>query len=119
LRLLLDEMYPPAIAEQLRDRGHDVDAVTGRSELRALADTDLFALAQAERRAVVTEDVADFSIIADDCDRRGQTHFGLILVPPDRYPRRSQRTIGRMVTELDRLLSAHTDETATSLRHWL
>src|SRR5580693_1476185 len=96
LKLLIDEMYPPAIAEQLRDRERDAEAVTERPELRALADTDVFALAQHEQRAVVTENIDDFSVIADSYDQRGQTHFGLVLVPHSNYSR-SPRTIGRMV----------------------
>lgn len=119
VKLLLDEMYTSAIAEQLRDREHDTDAVTERAELRARSDADLFALAQSELRAVVTENIADFSGIADDHDQRGQAHFGVVFVPQSSYPRSSPATIGRMVTELDRLLREHPEETATSLRHWL
>jgi hypothetical protein len=119
LKLLVDEMYPPAIAEQLRERDRDAEAVTEHPELRALADSDLFALAQTEQRTVVTEDVADFSTIADGYDLRGQSHFGLMLVPSGAYPRGSPATIGRMITALDRLLGEHPDETARSLRHWL
>ncbi len=119
LKLLIDEMYPPAIAEQLRARGGDVEAVTGRPELRALQDTDIFALAQQEQRAVVTENIADFSVIADVYDQRSQAHHGLVLVPPGSYPRGSTGTIGRMVTELDRLLGEHPETTPMSLRHWL
>jgi Domain of unknown function (DUF5615) len=116
---MLDEMYTSAIAEQLRARGHDADAVVERTELRALADTDLFALAQTEQRAVVTEDIADLSVIADDYDQRGHAHYGLVLADPSRYPRGSPSTIGRMVTELDRLLEEHPGTTPTSLRYWL
>jgi hypothetical protein len=112
-------MYPPAIAEQLRDRKHDVEAVTERAELRALADAGLFTLAQQEQRAVVTENIADFSVIADVFDQRGQAHFGLVLVPANSYPRGRTGTIGRMVAELDRLLGEHPEETPTSFRHWL
>lgn len=119
MKLLIDEMYPPSIAEQLRDRGHDVQAVTERPELRALADTDIFALAQEQRRAVVTENVADFSVIASGYDQRGQAHHGLVLVAPGSYPRGRRGTIGRMVTELDRLLGEHPDMAPTGLRHWL
>jgi Domain of unknown function (DUF5615) len=116
---MLDEMYTHAIAEQLRARGHDANAVVERSELRALADTDLFALAQTEQRTVVTENIPDFSDITDDYDQRGQVHYGLVLVDRGRFPRASPETIGRMVTELDRLLGEHPDDTPTSLRHWL
>lgn len=119
LKLLVDEMYPPAIAEQLRDRKHDAEAVTERAELRSLADADIFALAQHEQRIVVTENIDDFSAIADGYDLRGQAHFGLVLVPPGGYPRGSPGTIGRMVTELDRLLGEHPEQIPTSPRHWL
>jgi Domain of unknown function (DUF5615) len=119
LKLLLDEMYPPAIAEQLRERSRDADAVTERAELRALEDTAIFALAQQEQRAIVTENIDDFSVIADGYDQRSQAHFGLVLVPPSSYPRGSPATIGRMVTALDQLLEEHSKTTPTSLRYWL
>jgi hypothetical protein len=119
LKLLLDEMYPPAIAEQLRRRGHDADAVAARAELRALADPEIFAVAQRAQRAVVTENIDDFSTIADTHDRGGQTHHGLVLLHPQRHPRGNPRTIGRMVTALERLLHERPGTTPTSLRHWL
>jgi hypothetical protein len=116
---MLDEMDTHAIAERLRARGHDANAVVERAELRGLADTDIFALAQTEQRTVVTEDIADLSVIADDYDQRGQVHYGLLLVDRGRFPRASPGTIGRMVTALDRLLGEHPDDTPTSLRRWL
>jgi hypothetical protein len=119
LRLLIDEMYTPVIAEELRERGGDVEAVTERAELRALPDTDLFSLAQREERTVVTENIDDFSVIATDYDQRGQAHFGLVLVPRASYPRSHARTVGRMVSELDRLLMEHPVTEPASLRHWL
>ncbi|MDQ4040625.1 MAG: DUF5615 family PIN-like protein [Actinomycetota bacterium] len=119
MRTLLDEMYPPAIAQELRARGHDVVAVTARAELRALPDEAVFAAAQEEGRAVVTENIGDFSSIADAADGRGRAHNGLILVDPAKYPRGNPRTIGRLVTELDRLLNDHPRGEPTNLRHWL
>ena len=119
MKLMLDELYTHAITEQLRARGHDANAVVERAELRGLADADLFALAQTEQRTVVTEDIADLSVIADDYDQRGQVHYGLVLVDRGSYPRGSPATIGHMVTELDRLLEGHTKTAPTSLRHWL
>ncbi len=119
MKLVLDEMYTHVIAEQLRARGHDANEVVERAELRALADTDIFALAQTEQRTVVTENIPDFSDIADGYDQRGQVHYGLALADPNRYPRGSPATIGRMVTELDRLLEEHPETAPTSLRHWL
>lgn len=111
-------MYTHAIAEQLRARGHNASAVVERAELRGLADTDIFALAQTEQRTIVTENIPDFSVIADTYDQRGQDHYGLVLVDPSRYHRGSPGTIGRMVTALDRL-NEHPETTPTSSRLWL
>jgi hypothetical protein len=119
LKLLIDEMYPPAIAEQLRERKHDAEAVTERPELRGLADTNIFAVAQQEQRAVVTENIGDFSVIADGYDQRGQAHYGLVFVPPGGYPRGRASTIGRMVRELDGLSGEHPGVEPTSMRRWL
>jgi len=112
-------MLPAVVAERLRARGHDVVAVTERSELRSLPDVGVFAAGQAERRAVATESIVDFVAIVDAADLRGGAHFGLLLMDPARYPRGRPRTIGRMVTSLDRPLSEHPGERATSMRHWL
>ena len=119
MRLLIDEMYPPAIAEQLRERGHDVVAVTEQAELRSFSDIALFALAQQEGRPVVTENIADFVPIADAADQRGETHYGLVLVDPAKYPRGAGRTVGRLVRALDELLTAHPAPEPTSARRWL
>lgn len=119
MRLLLDEMYRHGIAEQLRRRGHDVDAVTARQELRGLRDEELFARAQQERRVVVTENVADFSRIADEQDRGGRAHYGLVLVDPSRYPRGASGTVGRMVKGLARVLEQRPGGRADSRREWL
>lgn len=119
MRLLLDEMYPAAIADQLRRRSHDVQAVTDRPELRTLSDLDLFDAAQRDRRAVVTENIADFSIIADRFDERRRAHYGLVFADPTNYQRGKQRTVGLLVKALDQFLRRHPKERASSLRAWL
>ncbi|MHB1468368.1 MAG: DUF5615 family PIN-like protein [Solirubrobacteraceae bacterium] len=119
MKLLIDEMYPPVIAEQLRARSHDVEAVTERIEIRALSDTELFALAQQERRTIVTENIDDYCLIADGFDRGGEAHYGLVLVPPAKYPRGEEATIGRAVAALHALLRSRPETLATSPRHWL
>jgi len=55
VRLLLDEMLSPAIARELRDRGHDVLAIADHPGWVALSDPEVMALAQTERRAVVKD----------------------------------------------------------------
>ena len=60
MRLLLDEMLSPAIARELRERGHDVLAVPGHPGWVALSDPEVMALARTERRAVVTNNLRDY-----------------------------------------------------------
>src|SRR5947207_419898 len=60
VKLLLDEMFSPAIAADLRERGHDVIAVADRPDLRAKSDEEIFAWASAEARWLLTENVKDF-----------------------------------------------------------
>jgi Domain of unknown function (DUF5615) len=62
---LIDEMFPAATAEILRDT-HGQDAVHVREVgLSAADDTQVAATARAEGRAVVTENVADFAAERD------------------------------------------------------
>jgi hypothetical protein len=119
LKLLLDEMYPHTVAEGLRSRGHDAVAVVERPELRAAADADVFAAAQREQRAVVTENVADFVPIALDHDLRGVAHYGLVLVHPRTYPRGDTRTIGRMVIALAELATRYPGDEPSGMREWV
>ncbi len=112
-------MYPAAVAEQLRRRGHDVVAVTERKELRSLADAAIFAAAQQEHRAVVTENVADFVPLADDFDQRGRDHHGVVFIDPTKFPGGQRRTIGRLVKELEKLIATFSSDEPVSVRHWL
>lgn len=61
MRFLLDEMFPPATAELLRDR-HDHDAVhVTEIGLQATDDQEVAAAARDQDRALVTENVVDFT----------------------------------------------------------
>jgi hypothetical protein len=64
VKLLLDEHYSPAIARQLRTRGHDVMAVAERPDLVGLGDDELLARMAQEQRAIMTDDVKDFLPLA-------------------------------------------------------
>jgi hypothetical protein len=59
-RLLLDEMFSPAIAAALRDLDHDVIAVAERTEMRAMSDEEVFTWAASQGRWLLTENVKDF-----------------------------------------------------------
>jgi predicted nuclease of predicted toxin-antitoxin system len=106
VRLLLDEMWTPAIAEQLRARGHDVEAVATRSDLARAADRALLAAARTEGRAIVTENIRDFRRWAAEAIAHGDGHAGIVLTVPARYPRRGGRAVGRVVDALVALLES-------------
>ena len=110
-------MWPPEIAEQLRLRGYDVDAVAERPGLRGQSDDAVFVRAQAEERAVVTENVGDYRRIATYQSPGGSIHYGLISTSNRRFPRSDSRTFGRMVSALDNVLSREAD--LTGREYWL
>lgn len=113
MKALLDEMIPPAVAEQLGGRGHDVIAVTERADLRSLPDNQLFALAQAEGRAIVTRDRADYLALERGQRAAGKSHAGLVLVPS----RFTGAAVGPLVKALDELLGS--DSPYPGFVHWL
>ena len=119
MRLLLDEHFSPDIARQLRERGHDVVAARERVELHGLSDRDLLAVASAEDRVVVTENVADFVELHRQSVVGGERHAGLVFTSPRQFPR-SRRAIGRVVRALEALMSAlpETDALRDQVR-WL
>jgi hypothetical protein len=119
MKLFLDEMWSPEIAVQLRRRGYDVAAVQEREELIGQPDTVVFAAAQAEGRAIVTENVGDFRQLATEVLQRGGSYRGLVFTTNRRFPRHDPRTLGRMVVVLEALLSDPTMETAISFEYWL
>jgi len=65
VRFLLDEMFPAEAAQTLRDE-FDHDAVhVGEVGLAGVADAEVGITARAEKRVVVTENVADFAAEPD------------------------------------------------------
>lgn len=111
MRLVLDELYSKQIAEQLRERGHDVVSVTERPDLQGLLDTDLFALMAADRRAILTENWADFGRELEKAAAAGMTHYGVVFTSRQQLPR-SRDTIGLYVRVLDDFLHRHPAEDA-------
>lgn len=111
MRLLLDEMYSPQIASQLRSRRHDVVAVTERPELVGRSDEGLFSAMAAEDRAIVTNNAADFVPLSQRAAADGVDHAGLLLTS-DRSLPRTKAGIGGYVAVLDELLSAHPEANA-------
>ena len=104
MKLLLDEMLSPAIARELRSRGHDVEAVAGDPDREALSDPEVLALARAEHRALVTNNLRDFRPPHHEAITPGGTgHFGMIFVPGG-Y-RRARADTGRIIAALEAILT--------------
>jgi hypothetical protein len=100
--VLLDEIYPPALAKRLRDSGHDVVAVLDiEVGLASKSDEDVLAWASRNNRCVVTENVSDFARLAS----LGVAHCGLIFVLAQRFPRTS-RGLVRLGDALDSVLAS-------------
>jgi hypothetical protein len=119
VRLCLDEHYSPQIAADLRDLGHDVTSVKERQELAGLPDAELLALMRAERRALLTENVADFAPLIRQLGAAGEDHFGIIYSPSASMPR-SRATIGVFVASLRALLEGHPgDQDFVNQTEWL
>jgi predicted nuclease of predicted toxin-antitoxin system len=113
MKLLLDEMYAPTIAEQLRARGHDAASVH-EPEYRALEgapDEDVWATAIATDRSLVSENVRDFRRIEADALARAEPTVRLILTTDRQFPRGDPGTVGRLVLALDALLASPPDTT--------
>jgi len=115
--LLLDEHFSPRIAVQLRQRGHDVVAARERADLRGMSDAALFALMPTERRAIVTEDAADFLPLVRAAVVRGTDHFGVVLTSPRQFPR-TIAAIGRLISALDAFLAARPADDALRGQSW-
>ena len=86
MKILLDEQISGKVAERLRDRGHDVVAVTDDVSLRGLGDPDIFEAAQQQRRALVTYNRVDFEPIIREYAEANREHYGLVIVHPTRFP---------------------------------
>ncbi|WP_433610525.1 DUF5615 family PIN-like protein [Dactylosporangium sp. CA-139114] len=95
-------MYPPTLAQRLRDNGHDVVAVLDiEVGLASRSDEDVLAWAARNNRCVVTENVSDFARLAS----QGVAHCGIMFVLARRYPRTRDGLI-RLGDALDVLLAA-------------
>lgn len=118
MKVALDHHYSPVIATELAGRGHDVIAVLHR-EWEAEDDESLLILCHGESRALLTNNVGDFTVIARRWALEGRQHSGLIFTS-DSAMRRDRSTIGRFVGALAALLGANPSEDAFAERvHWL
>jgi predicted nuclease of predicted toxin-antitoxin system len=87
VKFLVDEMYPPALAQGLRGAGIDAVSVL---ELKpgGSSDAEVFGAAVVSGRAVLTENVGDFVPIAAEHSTAGGHHAGVLIVLSSRFSRR-------------------------------
>lgn len=101
-RLLLDEMFSPALAMSLRELGHDVIAVAERSDLRSMIDSDVFAWAISENRWLLTENVKDFRPLLLSA-MQAEASVGVLFTSSRTFPR-SRKNPGPLIEALDQWL---------------
>jgi predicted nuclease of predicted toxin-antitoxin system len=114
MKLLLDEMFAPTIAEQLRRRGHGVASVHDPEyrTLEGAPDHQIWAVAIADDRALVSENVRDFRRIESDALARADPIVRLIFTTDRQFPRGAPGTVGLLVVALDALLTSPREATA-------
>lgn len=99
-------MLSPAIAVELRARGHDAVAIKEHQEWQALADPDVASLARREQRAIVTTNLRDFRPLhAELITAAGAGHPGMVFIPTS-Y-RLTRATTGQIVTALQAKLDQY------------
>jgi hypothetical protein len=109
LKLLLDEMFSPLVAAELRARGYDAVAIKERDEWHSLSDPEVIALARTEQRAVVTTNLRDFRPLhAELADPAGEGHAGLVFVPTSF--RLTRAATGKIVEALEVPLAQYPGE---------
>jgi len=103
-------MLSAVIAEQLRARGHHVEAINHHSQHEALSDSEVLDLARAEHRAVVTNNLVDFRVLHHEAiTPGGPGDFGMVFMAGN-Y-RRTKADVGRIVTALESKLEQFPGET--------
>jgi hypothetical protein len=85
--ILVDEMYPPELAESLRSAGIEATTVA-ELHLAGASDEEVFAAAVAGGYTVLTENVADFARIAAEHSTSGGHHPGVLIALSSRFSRR-------------------------------
>lgn len=116
MKALLDEHFSHRIAQTLRERALDVEAVCERPGLAEAPDREVMEVAQREERAVVTNNIKDFRPMAAERLRSGQGHAGLILMPSRRD--RSRDATGALADAIEGVMCAN-PEGIPDTEHWI
>ena len=118
MRLLLDEMHSPAVAQALNGRGHDVFAVASDPLLRGMSDTELLHHAAQSDMAIATENTGDYARLASQWAATGVSHAGIIYTNPGRFPRNTSAYPANLIAALAHFLQ-HPPIRGNSWEWWL
>jgi hypothetical protein len=104
-RLLLDEMFPGTMAEQLCAKGYDVRAVVSSPEFTGLPDEEVLIGAAESGRSLVTANIRDFMALDARYRAANRSHAGLILVSTKTFPQ-NRVFVSAVTNALNSLLAA-------------
>lgn len=118
MRLTLDHHYPATIAPELRTRG--LDAISAREQgWDRLSDAELLRSCANNKRALLTNNVADFMLLAREWQLDRERHSGLIFTSDRQWPR-TKNMSGRFVNALMQLMETHpADDSLSGSIIWL
>lgn len=117
MKLVVDEHLSPTIADELRQRGHDVVSAA-QVGLRQQPDAAVFASAVGQGRTIVTANYADFRALHHVYLSRGERHWGVVFVP--RRFSLAEAGFGRLIGALERLMNEHPqDDALEGVETWL
>ena len=112
-------MLSPAIARELRSRGHDVQAIQEHPEWCSFDHRRVVALACDERRVIVSDNVVDMRpLYYEAIAPGGPGDQGMIFIPGGRP--RTRAATGRIVAALEQKLAAYPgDDDLANGEDWL
>lgn len=106
MRLLLDEHLDPALAVELRARGHDVRTVVEDVALKGRGDAELLDHAAARGLVIATYDARDFLRLIDEREHTSRPVHGILVISARSFPSGS-RGHGRLLRALLAVLERH------------
>jgi predicted nuclease of predicted toxin-antitoxin system len=115
LKLLLDEMHPPGLADALSDAGVEATTVLAAG-MAGRSDADIFATAVEQGQTVLTENVGDFTHISAEHLTGGDRHPGVIIALSSRFSRRPAGT-GPLVAAIRAIADQEFDDRVVYLEH--
>jgi hypothetical protein len=104
-RLLLDEMFPGPMADQLCAKGYDMQAVVTSPEFAGLPDEEILIGAAEAGRSLVTANTKDFVTLDARYRAASRSHSGLILVSAKTFPQ-NRAFVSAVTNALITLLAA-------------